>query len=541
MGELGFLGLKYEEEYGGQGGGYLHDAVLAEELARCGSRRRRRRPRRAHHDRHAPGLEVRHRGPEAALPRAVDHRRRRSPRSAITEPDAGSDVAGLNARRPRRSTAAGSSTARRCSSPTASAPTTSSPPRRRRPRAATAASRFFIVDRDQPGYEASKLEKLGWHASDTALHRAHRRRSCPQENLLGELNGGFKLIMANFQWERLLDGARRGRRGGALLRADAATTPSEREAFGRPIGEFQVIRHKFAEMATLIEAGRALTYHALRLFVDGQDALREVTEAKLFTQRAAFDVADDVPADPRRRGYMVEYGIERAAARRAPRPDRRRHRRDHEGDPRPDDGAVGGPGADDRVCGPRIGSVATPTPGHDTGDGMGVLDGKVAIVTGSARGIGRATAEILSEHGASLVINDLDGDVAAQTASEIGGETAVFARRPDRPERARRAREDRDRRVRQDRHHRQQRRVHARRAGPQDERRLVPEDAGHPRRRAVPRSSARPRPTCASPRRPRRPRASRSSARSSTSPRSPARWATPARRTTRPASPPSSA
>ena len=57
---------------------------------------------------------------------------------------------------------------------------------------------------------------------------------------------------------------------------------------------------------------------------------------------------------------------------------------------------------------------------------MGVLDGKVAIVTGSARGIGRATAEILSEHGASLVINDLDGDVAAQTASEIGGETAVF-------------------------------------------------------------------------------------------------------------------
>ena len=58
---------------------------------------------------------------------------------------------------------------------------------------------------------------------------------------------------------------------------------------------------------------------------------------------------------------------------------------------------------------------------------MGVLDGKVAIVTGSARGIGRATAEILAEHGASLVINDLDGDVAAQTASEISGDTAVFA------------------------------------------------------------------------------------------------------------------
>jgi 3-oxoacyl-[acyl-carrier protein] reductase len=58
---------------------------------------------------------------------------------------------------------------------------------------------------------------------------------------------------------------------------------------------------------------------------------------------------------------------------------------------------------------------------------MGILDDKVAIVTGSARGIGRATAELLSAQGAKVVINDLDGDAARQTASEIGGETAVFA------------------------------------------------------------------------------------------------------------------
>ena len=57
---------------------------------------------------------------------------------------------------------------------------------------------------------------------------------------------------------------------------------------------------------------------------------------------------------------------------------------------------------------------------------MGVLDGKVAIVTGSARGIGRATAELLSEHGASVLVNDLDADLAEQTASEIAGETAVY-------------------------------------------------------------------------------------------------------------------
>jgi 3-oxoacyl-[acyl-carrier protein] reductase len=57
---------------------------------------------------------------------------------------------------------------------------------------------------------------------------------------------------------------------------------------------------------------------------------------------------------------------------------------------------------------------------------MGVLDGKAAIVTGSARGIGRATAELLAEQGARVLINDLDGDVAEQAASEISGETAVF-------------------------------------------------------------------------------------------------------------------
>jgi 3-oxoacyl-[acyl-carrier protein] reductase len=68
---------------------------------------------------------------------------------------------------------------------------------------------------------------------------------------------------------------------------------------------------------------------------------------------------------------------------------------------------------------------------------MGVLDDKVAIVTGSARGIGRATAELLSEHGAKVIINDLDADLAEQAASEIAGETAVYGgdlTKPDAPD-----------------------------------------------------------------------------------------------------------
>ena len=86
----------------------------------------------------------------------------------------------------------------------------------------------------------------------------------------------------------------------------------EREAFGRPIGKFQAIRHKFAEMATKIEAARAITYYALRLFGAGQDAIREVTMAKLFTQRAAVEVADEAVQIHGGYGYMREYEVERA-------------------------------------------------------------------------------------------------------------------------------------------------------------------------------------------------------------------------------------
>ena len=87
-------------------------------------------------------------------------------------------------------------------------------------------------------------------------------------------------------------------------------------------------------MATTIEAGRALTYNALRLFVDGQDAVKEVTMAKLATQRACLRRGRRVPPDPRRRRLHEGVRDRARRARHPPRPDRRRHRRDHEGDPR---------------------------------------------------------------------------------------------------------------------------------------------------------------------------------------------------------------
>jgi alkylation response protein AidB-like acyl-CoA dehydrogenase len=87
---------------------------------------------------------------------------------------------------------------------------------------------------------------------------------------------------------------------------------TDREAFGRPIGKFQAIRHHVAEMATKAEASRALTYNALRLFRDGHDCIQEVSMAKLMTQRAVLEIADQSLQIHGGYGHMREYGIERA-------------------------------------------------------------------------------------------------------------------------------------------------------------------------------------------------------------------------------------
>jgi acyl-CoA dehydrogenase len=171
---------------------------------------------------------------------------------------------------------------------------------------------FLVIERDMEGFTVSrKLEKLGWHASDTG-ELAFNDVFVPEENLLGEENKGFYLIMANFQWERLLMAL--GSVGGMQATLERTIQFAlERETFGRPIAKHQAIRHKLAEMAVKVETGRALTYHALRLFAEGHDAIKEVTMAKLKTQRDAFDVADDAVQIHGGAGYMREYDVERAA------------------------------------------------------------------------------------------------------------------------------------------------------------------------------------------------------------------------------------
>jgi acyl-CoA dehydrogenase len=170
---------------------------------------------------------------------------------------------------------------------------------------------FLVLEREMEGYQVvGKLEKMGWHASDTG-ELAFSDVEVPAENLLGEENGGFYLILANFQWERLMMAL--GAVGAMRWCLEASLSYArEREAFGRSIGGFQAIRHKLAEMALKVEVGQAITYNALRLFHSGQDALREVTLAKLLSQRSAVEVADEAVQIHGGYGYMREYHVERA-------------------------------------------------------------------------------------------------------------------------------------------------------------------------------------------------------------------------------------
>ena len=310
MAELGYLGLKYPEAHGGEGGDHLHDAVLVEELSRCGS------------GGVAAGIGA-HIGiatPPVWKFGTDDQKRRflepaiRGERIAalgITEPDAGSDVAGIRtfARRTDGGYVVNGSKTFITNGVRADFVVTAV---KTTQEGGHHGLSFLIVEKGMEGFSVSrKLEKMGWHASDTA-ELSFEDVFVPEANLLGEENRGFYLIMANFQWERLLMAL--GAVGSMfnLLEATIAYA-TERRAFGREIGHFQAVRHRIAEMALRAEYGRAMTYNALRLFAAGENAIGEVTMAKLATQRDAFRQADDAIQVFGGAGYMREYGVERAA------------------------------------------------------------------------------------------------------------------------------------------------------------------------------------------------------------------------------------
>jgi alkylation response protein AidB-like acyl-CoA dehydrogenase len=154
-----------------------------------------------------------------------------------------------------------------------------------------------------------KLKKVGNMASDTAELFFDECR-IPRRNILGEMNKGFYYVMHNFQGERLAAAILALAACEKSLR-DAIEYGASRSAFGKPIGEFQVWRHRFAEHLTNIEAGRWLVYRALDLLNRKQKAVREVTMAKLFTSELSQKVTYDCMQIFGGFGYTTEYPIGR--------------------------------------------------------------------------------------------------------------------------------------------------------------------------------------------------------------------------------------
>jgi acyl-CoA dehydrogenase len=304
----GLLGLKYPVQYGGQGGDYLHEAVLVEELARIGSGGTAA----------GIGAHVNIATPPIWKFGSEDQKQRylapairgeKIGALGITEPGAGSDVAALRTKAEQVDggwVVNGEKTyitnGVRAHFIVTAVKTTAE--------GGHHGISFLIIDRGE-GVSSSKLEKLGWHASDTATI-AFEDVFVPAENLLGGLHEGFALIMANFQWERLAMAL--GAVGAMQLAFErTAAFARERQAFDRPLSGHQAIRHKLVDLATSAHACRCVTYDALRRFVAGEEPLREVTMAKLLTQRAAFELMDDCLQIHGGAGYMREYWVERAA------------------------------------------------------------------------------------------------------------------------------------------------------------------------------------------------------------------------------------
>jgi acyl-CoA dehydrogenase len=309
----GLLGLKYPERYGGQGGDYLHEAVLCEELARVGSGGT------------AAGIGAHVNIATPPIWKFGDEQQKqdylvpairgeRIGALGITEPGAGSDVAAIATRAERVDggfVVNGEKTyitnGVRAHFIVTAVKTSAE--------GGHHGISFLIVDRGD-GVTSSKLDKLGWYASDTATI-AYEDVFVPEQNLLGELNEGFKLIMANFQWERLAMAL--GAVGAMQLAWErTAAFARERHAYGRALSGHQVIRHKLADLASSVYACRCVTYDALRRFVEGEEPIAQVTMAKLITQRAAFQLMDECLQIHGGAGYMRGDGspsawVERAA------------------------------------------------------------------------------------------------------------------------------------------------------------------------------------------------------------------------------------
>ncbi len=168
---------------------------------------------------------------------------------------------------------------------------------------------LFLVDNDAPGLTLRKLDMLGRRSVGTYEITFDDVR-VPAERLIGGENKGWEVVLAGLQVERVLSAA--GSVGAAQGVVDLAVQyAKERKQFGRPIGTFQAIGHMIADMATEVEAARALTERAAAMVAGGHDALREISMAKLFASETFAKVANTGMQVLGAYGYSMEFDMQR--------------------------------------------------------------------------------------------------------------------------------------------------------------------------------------------------------------------------------------
>ena len=305
-GDVGILGIGYPEEYGGTPGDIFFQIAAWEEIMRCGS------------GGVAAGLGSLNIAIPPIISHGTDEQKERFVKPvilgdkiaalAITEPGGGSDVADLQTTAVRENDhyiVNGSKTfitsGCRADQITCAVRTGGS---------GAQGISLLVIEADSPGYSVSeKLKKTGWWASDTAQIFFDNCK-VPVENLIGEENRGFYGIMGNFQSERLQLAVIANVTSQMAL-DESIRYAGQREAFGRPLTGFQVMRHKIVDMATLVEVSREYTYRVAAKIGAGHSQIKEISMAKNFACSTSDKVTYDAVQIFGGYGFMRGYPVER--------------------------------------------------------------------------------------------------------------------------------------------------------------------------------------------------------------------------------------
>ncbi|MFT5751442.1 MAG: acyl-CoA dehydrogenase [Dokdonia sp.] len=307
VGEMGFFGIAYPEEYGGMGLDFFYTVIFLEELQRINS------------GGFAAAMWAHAYLAMTHLNAEGDHRIKQEYLApsitgekigclCITEPFGGSDVAGM------RTTAVkkgdhyimnGSKTFITngvYSDYLIVAAKTA-------PELGGKGMSIFVLDRDMPGITATKLNKLGWKASDTG-EIAFDNVKVPVANLMGEENKGFNYIMQHFASERLIMGINAHARAEYAIEY-ALGYMKERTAFGQTIDRFQALRHKIAEQMAEVEMSKAFNYSIAYRMNKGEYVVKEATMSKLTATKIADEVINNCLQMLGGYGYIEEYPMAR--------------------------------------------------------------------------------------------------------------------------------------------------------------------------------------------------------------------------------------